>query len=88
MVIWTNCNINERIFSPLVNDDELVWHRDYESRYVEVLESCDGWYFQRENDLPRLLIVGDVFHIQLGEWHRLYKKSPLSDLIIKITKTQ
>jgi hypothetical protein len=40
-----------REFSELTEDDELVWHRDRNDRYVTVVEG-DGWQLQFDNMLP------------------------------------
>ena len=70
-----------RKFSKDVSKDDLVWHRDKESREVEVLSGKD-WKFQREDLLPVSLNVGDKIFIKKNEWHRILKGS--SDLVLKI----
>lgn len=54
------------------DDEEYVWHRDYEDREVEVLEG-EGWQLQFDNCLPYLLEKGMIFDIPKGEYHRLIK---------------
>ena len=50
-------NDNIRTFSYDVDDDELIWHRDKNSRTVEVLSGVD-WKFQRDNELP--FVISDL----------------------------
>jgi hypothetical protein len=61
-----------RTFDPTQEDAEFVWHRDAETREIEVLEG-EGWQFQVDKCLPWLLKKGMVFDIQKGEYHRLIK---------------
>ena len=50
--------------------EEYVWHRDKETREVEVL-SGEGWRIQFENCLPALIKPGLKFTIPVGEYHRV-----------------
>ena len=47
---FVDVDVNEnkfiRTFEEDVPEEELVWHRDYYSRTVTVLESGPQWYFQ------------------------------------------
>jgi quercetin dioxygenase-like cupin family protein len=61
-----------RTFSPSVQNEELVWHRDKRDRVVEVLEG-KNWKVQLDNQLPRELKVGDVFEIKAETYHRILK---------------
>lgn len=70
-----------REFSPDVDEEELKWHRDYEDRYVTVLNEND-WKYQEDNKLPQDLI-GTIF-IPKGKWHRVIKGS--TNLWVKILK--
>lgn len=72
-----------RKFSFDVDPEELVWHRDREDRYVEVLDG-KGWSIQYDNKIPMNLASGDCFFIKKNSWHRIIKGS--SDLIIKISE--
>ena len=74
-------NFVVRTFSNQVNEEELKWHRDHESRVVIPLSETD-WMFQKENSLPTK-IEGRIF-IEAGEWHRIIKGT--GDLIVKIYK--
>lgn len=71
-----------RTFDVLAEDSEYVWHRDYDTRLIEILEG-DGWQFQCENTLPWLLKPGMKFEIKAYEYHRLIKG--VNDLKIRIT---
>jgi quercetin dioxygenase-like cupin family protein len=61
-----------REFNENVDPIELLWHRDLEDRMITVLEG-DGWYFQRENELPIELKEGVSIFISNMEWHRIIK---------------
>ena len=71
-----------RTFDDNVPEQELVWHRDREDRIVEVLEG-QGWSFQRDNELPFELNVGDVFEIDQMVYHRLIKGTTSLKIRIK-----
>jgi len=72
-----------RTFSPSVQNEELVWHRDKRDRVVEVLEG-KNWKVQLDNQLPRELKVGDVFEIKAETYHRILKgTTPLKVKIIE-----
>tara|TARA_R110001599_G_scaffold235874_2_gene435094 strand:- start:66 stop:326 length:261 start_codon:yes stop_codon:yes gene_type:complete len=60
---------------------DLVWHRDSKNREVRVLEGI-GWFFQRENSLPKLMSKGDLIKIEKEEWHRIIKGS--TTLVVEI----
>jgi quercetin dioxygenase-like cupin family protein len=70
-----------RTFSEDVDSSELVWHRDRNDRLVTVLEG-EGWLFQRDNELPKRLSVGDEIFIEAFTYHRILKGS--TKLKIKI----
>lgn len=70
-----------RSFDALAENSEYVWHRDKETREIEILEG-DGWQFQVEQSLPWLLRPGMKFTIEQGEYHRLIKG--INNLKIKI----
>lgn len=72
-----------RTFLSGVDEKDLVWHRDIEDRYVEVLEG-DGWQFQYDDCLPFSITSGDRFTIKKMEYHRLIKGD--GDLTIRIIK--
>lgn len=71
-----------RTFSGAVDEEELAWHRDHESREVTVVQS-KGWYLQLDNELPIAMHPGDVFQIPQEMWHRVIRRGN-EDLIVKI----
>ena len=71
-----------REFSPNVESDELVWHRDRNNRVVEVL-SGTNWGLQMEDELPMELKVGDVLEIKAETYHRVFKGIDTLKLKIK-----
>jgi alkylated DNA nucleotide flippase Atl1 len=82
---YTNIEITPthiiREFNENIDPTELLWHRDLNSRTVTVLEG-NGWYFQRDNELPLELKEGVRIFIPKLEWHRVIKGNSL--LKIKI----
>ncbi len=72
---------NIREFSSNVDELDLVWHQDKEDRLVEVLEG-EGWKFQRDNNIPVDMKIGDRIFIPEGEIHRIIKGT--TNLKIKI----
>jgi hypothetical protein len=59
-----------REFNENIDPIELMWHRDDESRTIEILEDTN-WQLQLENCLPTLL--KDRIFIPRHEWHRVIK---------------
>ena len=59
-----------RTFESSVDGEELVWHRDRQTRTVKVLEGT-GWRFQMDNQLPQQLSKGDVLYIPKETYHRI-----------------
>ena len=70
-----------RTFSKDILSEELVWHRDYNDRIVEVLEG-ENWEIQFENQLPQSLKVGEEYVIPAYTYHRI--KRGTTDLLVKI----
>jgi quercetin dioxygenase-like cupin family protein len=86
---FTEKKINESVklrkFSPDVDRNLLVWHRDRQDRVVEVI--CGkGWMFQRDDSIPVQMNPGDTFAINANEWHRVIKGQQV--LVIKITEVR
>jgi len=85
-MIYDQTNISEnefiRFFSHDIDSKELVWHRDKETRLVEVLENTD-WKFQMDNKLPITLSKGVKFKIPKGTFHRVIKGSDSLKIRIK-----
>ena len=65
-------------------EEELVWHRDRESRKVHVLEG-KGWMLQHDDALPIELNVGEDHYIHKMTYHRLLKGE--NDLVVRIQIT-
>lgn len=61
-----------REFSGDINESELIWHRDKQTREVKVLQG-DGWKIQMDNRLPEELEKGNNYYIPKMEYHRLIK---------------
>jgi quercetin dioxygenase-like cupin family protein len=61
-----------REFNENIDPIELKWHQDLNDRTVTVLEG-NGWYFQRDNELPLELKEGVRIFIPKLEWHRVIK---------------
>jgi quercetin dioxygenase-like cupin family protein len=61
-----------REFNENIDSTELLWHRDLKDRKVTILEG-NGWYFQRDNELPLELKEGVSIFIPKLEWHRVIK---------------
>ena len=72
VVPYNDTNMGLGIFDVLAESSEYVWHRDKESREIEVI-SGEGWQFQVEDCLPWLLTKGMKFTIESGVYHRLLK---------------
>ena len=70
-----------REFDGELEDRELIWHRDEDTRRVTVLSGND-WKLQLDNDLPRELIIGKSYAIPRMVYHRVIKG--VGNLIIKI----
>lgn len=74
--IGKNHNKNEwiRIFDPYkIDPSELIWHRDKNSRTIEVL-SGKGWDLQMDNSIPLELIPGNFYFVPAMVYHRLIKR--------------
>ena len=71
----------ERTFKSDVDDGELVWHRDHEDRYVQVVEG-DGWQLQIDNQIPTALVTGKEYFIPKNTFHRILKGN--SNLVVNI----
>lgn len=59
-----------RTFNSSVDREELVWHRDRQTRTVTIVEGT-GWKFQMDNELPKTLTAGDVLYIPKETYHRI-----------------
>ena len=77
-----NGNIIKRTFSQNVDENELLWHRDKEDRYIEVLNESD-WSFQMDNEIPVKLTKGFKIFIPKEAFHRVIKGKTDLDILIK-----
>jgi hypothetical protein len=73
-----------RTFTDTVNEAELVWHRDTESRMVHVLEG-EHWELQIDDQLPIQMNRGEDHFIQGMTYHRLVKGE--GNLVVRIQIT-
>lgn len=63
-----------RTFQHSAADSLFEWHRDKEERLVYVIYAGTGWKFQRDNELPVLLISNQsTFRVKPEEYHRIIK---------------
>ena len=72
-----------RIWDENVLESDLVWHRDKETRVIEVMES-GGWQFQTDNNPPIKLEKGMKYTIPKMVYHRLIKGQ--FDLVLRLKK--
>ena len=70
-----------REFDEDLEDRELIWHRDEDTRRVTVLNGQD-WKLQLDNELPQTLIVGKKYAIPKMVYHRVIKGQ--GNLVVKI----
>lgn len=70
-----------RIFSEDTPEEDLVWHRDKQTRLV-VPKTGEGWKFQRDNKQPVEIKPWKPFFIMKEEFHRLHKGT--DDLVLWI----
>jgi hypothetical protein len=76
-------NLVIREFDQNLDPEELLWHRDQETRIVESLDTTD-WQVQLENSLP--VSLNNKVVIPNLEWHRLIKGT--GKLRVKIIKVK
>lgn len=74
----------QRNFCKELCEEELIWHRDKEDRDVCLIEG-DGWYIQKDNELPQLMKKESIFKIPKETWHRIINKNG-TNLIINVRK--
>jgi len=89
LVTYHDINIGKgvflREFSPEVEESELVWHRDYKTRNVTVIEG-KGWKFQYDNELPVELKANDIRYIPGMVFHRIWRGE--NKLVLKIRELE
>ena len=71
-----------REFNENIDPIELLWHRDDESRTIEILGETD-WKVQLDNELPTSL--NQPIFIPRHHWHRVIKGN--GNLKLKIYKS-
>ena len=84
MVVYNDKHYDQyfiREFKENIDDIELVWHREYNDRFIEVLEG-NNWRIQFDNDIPKRIYEGDTLYIPKMVFHRLHKGN--DQLILKI----
>ena len=75
-------NVFTRVFKKTVKKEQLLWHKDRKDRVVKVIYGT-GWKLQYDNALPTELQVGQNYHINKNEFHRLHKGNGELKLEIK-----
>lgn len=75
----------KRTFTEDVDSEELVWHRDLNTREV-FIEQSNGWMLQMDEELPQTLIEGQTYKIPKMVYHRIFKGT--GDLKITIIEKQ
>jgi hypothetical protein len=75
----------KRIFTEDVDSNELVWHRDLNTREV-FIEQSNGWMLQMDEELPQVLQEGQTYTIPKMVYHRIFKGT--GDLKITILEKQ
>lgn len=70
-----------REFDENIDPIELKWHRDNESRIVEIIGKTN-WKIQLDNQLPTSM--NDPIFIERHQWHRVIKGT--GTLLLKINK--
>jgi hypothetical protein len=70
-----------RTFDKSIDPIELKWHRDDESRLVEIIGQTD-WKLQLDNELPTN--INQPIFIPKHHWHRVIQGS--GNLTVKIHK--
>ena len=61
----------KRIFTEDVDSEELVWHRDLNTREV-FIEQSNGWMLQMDEELPQVLLEGQTYKIPKMVYHRIF----------------
>jgi hypothetical protein len=79
-------SIYNRVFTRVIKEDvkqeQLIWHKDKKDRIVKVVYGT-GWKLQNDNELPTELEIGQNYHINKEQFHRLHKGSSELKLEIK-----
>ena len=75
----------KRTFTEDVDSEELVWHRDLNTREV-FIEQSNGWMLQMDEELPQVLLEGQTYKIPKMVYNRIFKGT--GDLKITISEKQ
>jgi len=82
---YTNIEVTDdyiiREFDENIDPIELKWHRDNESRTIEIIGKTN-WKIQLDNQLPTSM--NDPIFIERHQWHRVIKGT--GKLLLKINK--
>lgn len=70
-----------RKFQETVDEHDLLWHRDAETRLIKSVHDTD-WLIQLDNCLP--VSLNQEVYIERECWHRLIKGTGELVLLIKI----
>lgn len=79
--LYSTYNTFIRKFSKDIEEDELVWHRDKEDRFIMLLEGGKDWLVQLEDELPKPI---DEIFIKKETYHRVIRGS--DDMVVAIRK--
>ena len=74
-------NVRIRTIEEVIEENQLVWHRDHYNRKVMVVEG-EGWGLQFDNEKPFTLEKGKMYHIPKMMYHRVWRGK--GDLRMKI----
>ena len=87
MIPYQNIEVTDdfivRTFDKTIDPTELKWHRDNESRLVEVIGESD-WKIQLDNKLPTDL--SKPIFIPKHHWHRVIKGNGILTIKIHLVK--
>jgi hypothetical protein len=78
-----NENVFVRTFDKSIDENELIWHRDRETRTIRIIEGKE-WGLQLDNQMPFKMVEGKEYIIPQEEWHRVIKGT--GKLVVEIKK--
>ena len=79
--LYSSYNTFIRKFYKDTDEDELVWHRDKEDRFIMLLDGGKDWLIQLEDELPKPI---DEIFIRKDTYHRVIKGT--EDMVVAIRK--
>lgn len=74
-----------RTFKHTIPDEDLVWHRDHNTRRITIMRGR-GWYLQMDNTLPVELKETRTYYIPKETYHRIIKSPGAETLVLKINE--